>query len=70
MSARGGHPRNRTANAGELYVLDLGPAFRGYFADNCRTLAVNGIEPIGRGGWGRRRVAETKRVRAPEGAEA
>jgi very-short-patch-repair endonuclease len=35
-----------------------------------RTLAANGIEPIGRGGWGRRRVTETKRVRASEGAEA
>ena len=41
-AARGGHPRNRVAQAGELYILDLGPAFRGYFADNCRTLAVNG----------------------------
>jgi very-short-patch-repair endonuclease len=34
-----------------------------------RTLADNGIEPIGRGGWGRRRVTETKRVRAPDGVE-
>src|SRR5690606_2576136 len=25
---------------GELYILDLGPAFRGYFADNARTIAV------------------------------
>jgi len=40
--ARGGAPRNRVAQAGELYILDLGPAFRGYFADNCRTLAVGG----------------------------
>ena len=32
-----------------------------------RTLAANGIEPIGHGGWGRRRVTETKRVRAAEG---
>ena len=31
-----------------------------------RTLTEHGIEPIGRGGWGRRRVTETKRVRAPE----
>ena len=23
---------------GELYILDLGPAFRGYFSDNCRTI--------------------------------
>ena len=39
--ARGGPPRDRTALDGELYILDLGPAFRGYFADNCRTIAVN-----------------------------
>lgn len=37
----GGPPRaNRAAQAGELYILDLGPAFRGYFADNCRAIAV------------------------------
>jgi Xaa-Pro aminopeptidase len=41
-NAKGGPPRNRQAQAGELYILDLGPAFRGYFADNCRTLAVGG----------------------------
>lgn len=38
----GGPPRNREAQDGELYILDLGPAFRGYFADNCRAIAVNG----------------------------
>ena len=38
--ARGGPPRARNAEAGELYILDLGPAYRGYFADNCRTLSV------------------------------
>lgn len=38
---KGGPPRNRRAQAGELYILDLGPAFRGYFADNCRAIAVN-----------------------------
>lgn len=37
----GGPPRaGRTARAGELYILDLGPAYRGYFADNCRTFSV------------------------------
>ena len=37
----GGPPRNnRAAQAGELYILDLGPAFRGYFADTCRAIAV------------------------------
>jgi Xaa-Pro aminopeptidase len=35
--ARGGH----RASAGELYILDLGPAYRGYFSDNARTLAVD-----------------------------
>ena len=41
--APGGPPRNnRAAQAGELYILDLGPAFRGYFADNCRAIAVDG----------------------------
>jgi Xaa-Pro dipeptidase len=38
---RGGHPRNREIEAGELYILDLGPAFRGYFADNTRVTAVD-----------------------------
>jgi len=39
---KGGPPRDRAAQDGELYILDLGPAFRGYFADNCRAIAVNG----------------------------
>ena len=38
----GGSPRNRAAQAGELMILDLGPAYRGYHADNCRTFAVDG----------------------------
>jgi Xaa-Pro aminopeptidase len=38
----GGAPRRgRTAQEGELYILDLGPAFRGYFADNSRAYAVD-----------------------------
>lgn len=40
--ARGGPPRNRKAEAGELYILDLGVGFRGYYSDNARTLAVGG----------------------------
>lgn len=41
--ARGGAPRaGRKAADGELFILDLGPAFRGYFADNSRAFAVNG----------------------------
>ncbi len=39
---QGGPPRNRRAEAGELYILDLGPAYRGYFADNSRTFSVGG----------------------------
>jgi Xaa-Pro dipeptidase len=39
---RGGPPRSRACGAGELYILDLGPAYRGYFADTSRTLAVDG----------------------------
>jgi Xaa-Pro aminopeptidase len=37
---RGGAPRDRKILDGELYILDLGPAYRGYFADNARTIAV------------------------------
>jgi Xaa-Pro aminopeptidase len=40
----GGPPRNRTAAAGELLILDLGVGFRGYHSDNARTIAVG--EPI------------------------
>src|SRR5688500_6186122 len=39
----GGPPRkDRPAKDGEIYILDLGPSYRGYFADNCRAFAVNG----------------------------
>jgi Xaa-Pro dipeptidase len=38
----GGPPRDRKIEAGEMYILDLGPAFRGYFADNTRVTAVGG----------------------------
>ena len=38
----GGPPRTgRVAENGELYILDLGPVYRGYFSDNARTIAVN-----------------------------
>jgi Xaa-Pro aminopeptidase len=39
---RGGPPRDRACVAGDLFILDLGPAYRGYFADISRTLAVDG----------------------------
>ena len=42
--ARGGPPRDRRIEAGELYILDLGVGFRGYHSDNARTIAV-GAEP-------------------------
>jgi Xaa-Pro dipeptidase len=39
---RGGPARkDRVAKAGELYILDLGPAVGGYFSDNCRTFSVD-----------------------------
>jgi len=38
----GGSPRkDRVAQAGEIYILDLGPQYRGYYADNCRATAVD-----------------------------
>lgn len=44
VNSRGGGPRaNVVAQAGQLYILDLGPAFRGYFADNARTIAVSSV---------------------------
>lgn len=41
-NSAGGPPRRRPAAVGELFVLDLGPAYRGYYADNCRTICVGG----------------------------
>lgn len=39
----GGPPRpGREAKAGEIYVIDVGPAYRGYFSDACRAFAVDG----------------------------
>jgi Xaa-Pro dipeptidase len=39
----GGPPRaGRACKAGELYIIDVGPCYRGYFADACRTYAVDG----------------------------
>jgi len=41
-AARGGAPRgDYKAGKGELYILDLGPVYRGYFSDNARTFAVD-----------------------------
>jgi Xaa-Pro aminopeptidase len=41
-NSAGGPPRNRPARGGELYILDLGPSYRGYYADTCRTFCVAG----------------------------
>jgi Xaa-Pro aminopeptidase len=40
-SAGGGARRGHAAQNDDLYILDLGPCYRGYFADNARTFAVN-----------------------------
>ncbi len=39
----GGGParKDHVAKAGQLWVLDLGPNYRGYFADNCRAFSVD-----------------------------
>jgi Xaa-Pro aminopeptidase len=40
--AGGGPPRpGREARTGEIYIIDVGPAFRGYFSDACRAFAVD-----------------------------
>lgn len=38
----GGSPRQRQTQPGELYILDLGPEYSGYNADNCRTFSLTG----------------------------
>ena len=42
-SGAGGGPSRpgRQAKAGEIYVIDVGPAYRGYFSDACRAFAVD-----------------------------
>jgi len=43
VNSPGGPARDGVvAEDGQLYILDLGPTYRGYFADNCRAFAVNG----------------------------
>jgi len=52
VNSRGGGPRaNVVAQAGQLYILDLGPAFRGYFADNARTIAVSDVSAAQMAAW-------------------
>ena len=40
-NAAGGLARRRPMQAGELYVLDAGTVYDGYFSDSCRTFAVD-----------------------------
>ena len=52
VNSRGGGPRaNVVAQAGQLYILDLGPAYRGYFADNARTIAVSKVSSEQQAAW-------------------
>lgn len=52
VNSRGGGPRaNVVAQAGQLYILDLGPAYRGYFADNARTIAVSDVSSEQQAAW-------------------
>ena len=38
----GGPPRKgHRAESGQIYILDLGPAYRGYYSDNCRAFSVD-----------------------------
>ncbi len=54
VNSRGGGPRSGVvAQAGQLYILDLGPAFRGYFADNARTIAVSSVSAEQMAAWER-----------------
>lgn len=55
-NARGGAPRDREAAAGELWILDLGVGFRGYYSDNARTIAVGEASAEQQAAW--ERVAE------------
>lgn len=41
-NSMGGPPRDKAAQANELWILDLGVGFRGFYSDNCRTIAVVG----------------------------
>ncbi len=41
-NAKGGAPRDRKIEAGEILILDLGVGFRGYYSDNARAIAVGG----------------------------
>lgn len=42
-ASAGGPPRSRAAEAGELYILDLGVELSGYNSDSSRTFPVDGV---------------------------
>jgi Xaa-Pro aminopeptidase len=44
---KGGPPRNRPLEHGEIIILDLGVGFRGYYSDNARAIAVGGEPTAG-----------------------
>lgn len=50
-NSRGGPPRARSAKEGELYILDLGVGFRGYYSDNARTLSVGAATDAQHQAW-------------------
>lgn len=50
-AARGGPPRDRVAADGELWILDLGVGYRGYYSDNARTIAVSEPTALQQEAW-------------------
>ncbi len=50
-NARGGMPRDRQAEAGELWILDLGVGYGGYYTDNARTIAVSDADDNQQRAW-------------------
>ncbi|MFZ0430136.1 MAG: Xaa-Pro peptidase family protein [Acidobacteriota bacterium] len=47
----GGPPRNRKIAAGELFILDLGARYGGYYSDGCRTFPVGEVTDRQRSAW-------------------
>lgn len=45
---QGGPARNRTVDAGELYIVDAWTIYRGYWSDLCRTFAAGEPTPLQR----------------------
>ncbi len=47
----GGFATDRSCQAGELYIVDAGLNYQGYWSDNCRTFPVTTIDEIQRQAW-------------------